>query len=354
MSSSDLSHFPLQIPSSEFQSGILLLGQLVCLDGTVVESSVLKSTSGVYYEIGPTLKSALYGRISVGHVVTELDKENNIFSRTDNLVAIKIMMKSRIREYLGCGESVDNEVAVMQFYKSFRPSISPPFSPIMGGPNRYSNLVHLFETCQDSHNVYNIMEFVPGCDLSDLIGKLNMLNQHLDESSVRKIFCNILDGLEKLHSLGICHRDLSLENIVVTEDLARCVIIDYGMSLRCDRVLPSGNFQLLAPSGQIGKRRYMAPEVFENKSPFDGSKVDMWALGIILFVLLTNVHPIHVASVLDKGYQCIMCGKLPELLVHWGFVFTPDAVNLLTLLLRPDPSERPHVGQIMRHKWIKS
>ena len=147
-----------------------------------------------------------------------------------------------------------------------------------------------------------------------------------------------MNGIENLQRAGICHRDMSLENLLVHKDGA--LIIDMGMCLLVPyeepslsltatfndmnmngvpiangsmsqqqqqllqkppstqppqmnyNVLPLSGRQrpryLLKPQGTCGKWLYMSPEIHENKQPFDGFAVDMWAAGVILFLMMTG------------------------------------------------------------------
>ena len=106
-------------------------------------------------------------------------------------------------------------------------------------------------------------------------------------------------GLLSLQQKGVCHRDLSLENLVVDE-YNNCQIIDFGMSLRvpyssndgsrCD--VSHGTLRrLIRPQGTCGKILYISPEVFRNVDPFDGFAIDLWAAGVILFIMLVGLPP---------------------------------------------------------------
>lgn len=86
---------------------------------------------------------------------------------------------------------------------------------------------------------------------------------------------------------------------------------------------------------------------------YDGYAVDIWACGIILFILLTAVPPVEHASALDPRYRMIASGRLEDLLNVWGMNHvTPLARDLLFRLLQTSPEARPTVQQIKTHPWI--
>ena len=347
-------HGTLDLPSPTISPSTLLPARVLCSDGSTVETTVLHSHSGAYYEIGETLKLTIYGQTRVGMFVELLDAGHLLFRRSGPLVAVKVYSRALLEANPDCPENLSNEIGIMQLIKEFVPSTTPPYVSIQsGGPYRYPNLVHMIECCMDSVSFYNIMEFVPGKDLCDLIEKLDSLGQHFPEELARKIFRNILDGVQTLHSLGVFHRDISLENLMITDDLARCVVIDYGLGLLCQRDSTTGSFHLLPPLGPGGKRRFKAPELYSTEHTFDGSKADIWALGVVLFMILTNKTPMDNATVLDDGFRWISTGRLPILIRHWGFGdLSAAAVDLLTKLLDPVPSTRITLSQILDHPWM--
>ena len=106
----------------------------------------------------------------------------------------------------------------------------------------------------------------------------------------------------------MCHRDLSLENIMVHNE--NCLIIDMGMCLRVPYNDPTRQGaiadvtrgttrRLMRPQGVCGKHNYMSPEVFANTDAFDGFAIDVWAAGVILYIMLTGFPPYDQASRTD-------------------------------------------------------
>jgi serine/threonine protein kinase len=188
-----------------------------------------------------------------------------------------------------------------------------------------------------------------------------------------------LQGIENLQRAGICHRDLSLENLLVHK--SGCLIIDMGMCLRIklgnDDV--SMSFQTLnlgsnnesgetntylrdgrksprhwiTPQGTCGKWIYMSPEVYNNQIDFDGFAVDMWAVGVILFLMLTGFPPWERACVTDDRFKFMTAGYLVQMLTEWKIGISADGMDLLQRMLFLDPSDRLCLDQVRAHPWMQ-
>jgi serine/threonine protein kinase len=299
------------------------------------------------------LKTAIYGHIASGYELELVDTAENkpTYRRTDRMVAIKVMRKSKIRQMAGSAENPFNEIAVMQLFKNCKVSSEDPAVITCDGPYRYDNLIYLIEACQDAESYYAVMEYIDGMDLMDYLKTLQEEGERLDESKARLYFSQIVQGLTILHSLGVCHRDISLENIMVTKDLTRCVIIDFGMAIKCDRDESCGSFVQIAPTGHVGKTTYMAPEVYAGTTNFSAGRADWWSVGIVLFMMLTNVPPFQKPSRDNKAFLCLANGKIPQMLKVWGIQVKPAAINLLLCVLQEKPEHRISLSDMLRHEW---
>lgn len=173
----------------------------------------------------------------------------------------------------------------------------------------------------------------------------------------------LLQGLDHLQRQGVCHRDLSLENILV--DGEQCMIIDMGMCLRVpytDANRPNAisdvtrgkSRRLMKPQGVCGKHNYMSPEVFRNSDNFDGFAIDLWAAGVILYIMLTGFPPYDQASRTDQRFELIISGRLMEQLRSWSIFLTDEAGDLMQRMLQLDPEERLSLAEVMAHPWVAS
>lgn len=161
---------------------------------------------------------------------------------------------------------------------------------------------------------------------------------------------------------GVCHRDLSLENILVAEN-DRLVIIDMGMSLRVPFTDPfnygcvtdvseGARRRLIRAQGQGSRFMYMAPEVVAADAEFDGFAIDLWSAGVVLFLLLVGMAPFKWAHESDARFLKISKGHLRDLLDALNIPLSAEACDLLQNLFWRDPSRRLSLAEVMRHPWV--
>jgi len=137
----------------------------------------------------------------------------------------------------------------------------------------YSNLA-AFET-QRYFGI--IMEYIPGGELFDYVQKQEGMN----ELNGREMFRGILEGVQHCHKHGIAHRDLKLENILLTKE-NKPKIADFGFSKNVSSVP--------LHSSMVGSLLYSSPEIIQGK-PYQGPECDIWSLGVILYTMLTATMP---------------------------------------------------------------
>ena len=272
-----------------------------------------------------------------------------------------------------------------------------------------TNIMMPLDLLTDDRHLYSIM---PYCNGGELFERLDM-NERFSESEARYWMYQVLNvstatniytartakaggtplslipwlffytqGIENMQNAGICHRDMSLENLMVHESGA--LIIDMGMCLRIpfepDALTSSfGNLsmnggsgatqpltgttssivpgrqrrrQLLTPQGTCGKWIYMSPEIYKNRENFDGFGVDMWAAGVILFLMLTGFPPWERACQTDERFRYMTAGYLVQMLTEWEIGLSGDAMDLLQRMLFLDPKDRLSLDQVRAHPWM--
>jgi len=264
-------------------------------------------------------------------------------------VAIKMVEWSRVHQARGrLLEDPVKEVAAMQLIGTEHP-----------------NVLGSEEVLQDDDFLYSIMPYANGGDLFGYVVKdaeLRGGEGGMSEPVARYWFRQILAGLHFLQSKGICHRDLSLENILVDDD--NSLVIDFGMCLRVpysDKDDSSGDVtdvrhggirRLIKPMGTCGKHNYMSPEIYQNTGHFDGFAVDLWAAGVILYIMLTGFPPYDHATRSDQRFEIIVEGMLVRQLSEWNIGLSTEAGNLLQNMLKESPRERLTLAQVMNHPWV--
>jgi len=261
-------------------------------------------------------------------------------------VAIKMVEWSRVHQNRGrLLEDPIKEIAAMQLIGTDHPHV-------LGS----------LEVLQDDEFLYSVMPYAKGGDLFGyVVNESRGEEGGMDEPVARYWFKQILQGLYFLQSKGICHRDLSLENILVDED--NCLVIDFGMCLRVpytsqesatriSSISDGLTRRLIRPQGTCGKHNYMSPEIFENRESFDGFAIDLWAAGVILYIMLTGFPPYDHATLSDQRFEIIVNGQLVDQLQSWDIHLGEQAGNLLQSMLQLRPNDRLTLAQVMEHEWV--
>lgn len=146
------------------------------------------------------------------------------------------------------------------------------------------------------------------------------------------------EAFEYLHSRGIAHRDLKLDNVLIEEKTNMIKIIDFGFAAFCQE----GQKQKIF----CGTPSYMAPELVK-KAEYDGRHVDMWALGVLLFAMLSGTFPFKGQS--EKE----LYGKIQRAQFRYPDNMTREAKYIISRLLEVDPRRRFRAQDLMRENWIK-
>lgn len=263
-------------------------------------------------------------------------------------VAIKMIEWSKVVQSRGrLLEDPVKEIAAMQLIGTDHP-----------------NVLGSMEVLQDDDFLFSIMPYARGGDLFGYVVRDTELRGGeggMSEPVARYWFKQLLEGLHFLQDKGICHRDLSLENILVDED--NCLVIDFGMCLRVPYTSKQNPSEisdvtggvmrrLLRPQGTCGKHNYMSPEIFQNKENFDGFAIDLWAAGVILYIMLTGFPPYDHATRADQRFEIIVEGQLMDQLKTWEIEISDDAGDLLQSMLQLNPRDRLSLEQVMNHPWV--
>lgn len=211
-----------------------------------------------------------------------------------------------------------------------------------------SHIMMPMDLLSDNRNLYSIMPYCAGGELFEVLERKNRFS----EPEARYWMHQILKGLSCLKKAGVSHRDLSLENLLVHE--GNVLVIDMGMCLRIPMVEHNNINQrfLILPQGVCGKWHYMSPEVCKNQLPFDGPAVDLWAAGVILFLMLTGFPPWERPMLTDERFRYMSNGYLVQMLTEWKVGLSADAMDLLQRMFWMDPTDRLCLEQVIAHPWM--
>ncbi|XP_076111884.1 MAP/microtubule affinity-regulating kinase 3-like isoform X2 [Mytilus galloprovincialis] len=199
---------------------------------------------------------------------------------------------------------------------------------------QHPNVVRLYEVIDTQTKLYLILELGDGGDLYDYIMKHE---QGLGEDSARKYFRQIVEAISYCHKLHVVHRDLKPENVVFFEKQGIVKLTDFGFS---NMFKPSEKLETAC-----GSLAYSAPEILLGDS-YDPPAVDVWSLGVILFMLCCGEPPFQEANDSETLTMILDCKyKMP---VH----VSQECKDLVSIMLKREPSERASLEEILCHDWL--
>lgn len=239
-----------------------------------------------------------------------------VHKRTGEIRAVKIVDKTR----LGNTKNIENEIKILQQIGD------------------HPNIIQLHEVFEDSQKLYLVMELVKG---GELFGEV-IQHGPFDESRVFKIFMQIVEAVKYLHSNHITHRDLKLENILITSNM-EVKLTDFGLSK-----LGLSDHEMMQT--RCGTPMYVSPEILRGDK-YD-HRVDLWSLGVVLYILLHCSYP-FMADSLNEIYAKIEEEELefPEDAPRYSLC--PEVKDLITSLLQCDPKSRISLEEISTHPWVR-
>lgn len=204
----------------------------------------------------------------------------------------------------------------------------------------HPNILSFHKVYDEDECCYIVTEIMRGGDLYDRLSEKTFYSEN-----EAKELCKILfDTMKYCHEKKVAHRDLKLENILLltTDNDVDVKIADFGLAkyARNDYSLRT----------QCGTPTYTAPEVVRG-FPY-GTKVDMWSLGVILYTLLGGYPPFYDQN-LERLANLIKKGKFKFDVRYW-YSTSLDAKDLISMLLKQNPSNRMSAKEALESKWLQS
>jgi serine/threonine protein kinase len=200
----------------------------------------------------------------------------------------------------------------------------------------HTNVTRVLEIHETADEVILIMDHMAGGDLFDRVAASP--NFSLPESEAHHYMRQLMSVVVYLHDMGIAHRDLKPENLMFEkkENDSKLCVLDFGYAKRTEDTLET----------PIGTLQYLAPEVLESGT-YDKS-VDIWSVGCILYFMLFGKTPFLAKSDEDiVAKAAVVQFQFPD-----NVQVSDAAKDLISKLLRKDPTERLTAHQIQTHRWM--
>lgn len=234
---------------------------------------------------------------------------------------------------------------------------------------RHPYIIALHEFFEDDRFLYVVMEKINGGELFKRLAEDMSL---VFESDIACLLSQILSAIEYLHALGIVHRDVKAENILLVDGsperrelniaesggaLGAIKLIDFGFACFVHTASYCGFFS--APEDETpltflcGSPPYLAPEILEGHY---GKKVDVWAAAVVLYLILFAQYPYFDVTDPDETNRLILLSDPPPFYVAIDRDWKPSmlARKFLMLLLQKDVNKRPDATGALMHPWIQN
>lgn len=257
------------------------------------------------YEIGEILGEGSFGIV-----------KKAVHSKTKEVVAIKIIDKEKVKKDAMI-ENLKKEVSILMVVD-------------------HPNIVNLKEVLASKTKIYLVLEYVSGGELWDVIKE----KEKIGEDEARKYFRQIIRALGHCKSKTIAHRDIKPENMLITKS-GDLKVADFGLS---SQYKDPTNITLIMHT-TCGTINYLAPEVIQNAG-YDGHLADIWSTGVLLYVICSGYFPFEDDNI---------SGQLEKIVaaeVEYPKTFSRKLVDLLKLLLNPNPKTRISLENILKNPWF--
>jgi serine/threonine-protein kinase 11 len=245
-------------------------------------------------------------------------------TRTLRICAAKVVDTKKLRRLKGGMEGLKREIRVQKTLQ------------------RHANLVELLDVHEDAakERMYLFMEIANGCAVDALLRRGP--NGRLPASQVADIIFQACSGLLAMHRRGIVHRDVKPGNMLLNVD-GKLKMSDFGVAEFLDRYNIEDNVTRTS-----GSPAFQAPEIAKGDDEYSGMKVDVWALGVSAYQLLTGSIPFYADNMVDL-FATIARGRYAPLSDSIVDASGRSAIESMLVL---DWRERASVEELLKHPWV--
>ncbi|XP_063403821.1 serine/threonine-protein kinase 33-like isoform X1 [Mytilus trossulus] len=306
--------------NSEFQIRSIKMANKMPRKGSAENSSIPhtrideESWINKYYEVGEKIGQGMFGKVfKVTH------------KETDEYWAMKVVNKEKAGG--SAIKLLEREVAILKMVDQ-------------------DNIIKLNEVFETGKKMFLVMELCEGGELADVLRE----KEKFSESDTKVIMKKMFDAISYLHKKDIVHRDLKLENILLSQnpkdpaDKLHIKVTDFGLS-----VVKGGVGHDNMMQDFCGTPIYMSPEIIDNKAY--SQQCDVWAMGVIMYSLLCGSPPFK-ANTEEELYEIIKKGEIDYTTNPVWNTISEDAKKCIELMLRTDPAHRSSASEVLHHAWI--
>ncbi|KAH8105209.1 Pkinase-domain-containing protein [Cristinia sonorae] len=273
------------------------------------------------YTLSKTLGAGSMGKVKLAH--------HNLTGET---LAVKILPRVAVASGTTTG-AANSEAAAKQASKDASKEIRTIREAALSMLLHHPYICGMREMIVHQHHYYMVFEYVNGGQMLDYI----ISHGRLRERVARKFARQIGSALDYCHKNNVVHRDLKIENILISQT-GNIKIIDFGLSNLYDPVHHLSTF--------CGSLYFAAPELL-NAKVYTGPEVDVWSFGVVLYVLVCGKVPF------DDQSMPALHAKIKRGLVEYPVWLSAECKHLLTRMLVTNPAARASLTEVLNHQWMQ-
>lgn len=272
------------------------------------------------YIVGATLGEGEFGKVKMGWSTTS--SSSGKITEDSKQVAIKLIRRDFIKK------GSEKEMKIFREINSLKHLTHP-------------NIVRLEEVLQNSKYIGIVLEYASGGEFYKYVQR----KRRLKEATACRLFAQLISGVSYMHSKGIVHRDLKLENLLLDKH-ENLIITDFGFvnEFYADN-------ELMKTS--CGSPCYAAPELVITTEPYKARKADIWSCGIILYGMLAGYLPWDDDKQNPNGEDIVrLYHYITKTPLKFPEYITPLPRDLLRHILVSNPVRRMSSRHIKKHEWL--